>query len=132
MTHAYDPDLAAWSERLPPVDYSDLSRARTHIAELFARQPAAPNSGMTVEDTTTNDHADQAVPLRIYRPTQPDPHPLCLLYLHGGGFVTGDLQMADLRARRFVTNLAITVVCVDYRLAPEHPSQRVSKTATPP
>ena len=41
------------------------------------------------------------VPLRIYRPQSAGPHPV-LLYLHGGGWVIGDL---DTRRRRLPRSL---------------------------
>lgn len=43
------------------------------------------------------------------------------MWLHGGGWVFGDLETADAPARRVCEHLRATVVSVDYRLAPEHP-----------
>ncbi|MFZ8973984.1 MAG: alpha/beta hydrolase [Pseudomonadales bacterium] len=48
------------------------------------------------------------------RPNQP-----CLLWIHGGGYILGRAE--DVRAKRFARDLDITVVSVDYRLAPEYP-----------
>jgi acetyl esterase/lipase len=48
------------------------------------------------------------------RPDQP-----CLLWFHGGGYILGDAD--DNRAKQLAFDLDITVVSVDYRLAPEHP-----------
>ena len=59
------------------------------------------------------------VPLRIYRPQSEGPHPL-LLYLHGGGWVIGDLETADAACRDLCATAGCLVVSVDYRLAPEH------------
>jgi len=60
-----------------------------------------------------------AVPLRIYRPRAPGPHPL-LAYFHGGGWVIGDLDTADAACRDLCETAGCVVASVDYRLAPEH------------
>ena len=59
-------------------------------------------------------------PARVYRPIATGPHPT-LVYLHGGGFVIGDLDTHDQTCRRLCRDADTTVVSLDYRLAPEHP-----------
>ena len=44
-----------------------------------------------------------------------------LLWLHGGGYVTGSAHQDEPLYRRYATELGITVGAVGYRLAPEHP-----------
>ena len=44
-----------------------------------------------------------------------------LLYLHGGGFVAGDLDSHDRLCRYLAHHARALVVAVDYRRAPEHP-----------
>ncbi|PHK95518.1 alpha/beta hydrolase [Pseudoroseomonas rhizosphaerae] len=45
----------------------------------------------------------------------------CLLYLHGGGWVVGDLDSHDQPCRALANLTGASVIAVDYRLAPEHP-----------
>ncbi|WP_263262531.1 alpha/beta hydrolase [Pseudomonas sp. RIT-PI-S] len=61
-----------------------------------------------------------ALPLRLYRPNGKGPWPL-LVYLHGGGFVVGDLETHDGVCREFASRTPCAVLAVDYRLAPEYP-----------
>lgn len=64
-------------------------------------------------------HRDQRVPVRVY--AAEDDRGVTLVYAHGGGWVTGDLEYADEVCRHLAADAACTVVSVDYRLAPEHP-----------
>jgi acetyl esterase/lipase len=58
------------------------------------------------------------VPLRVYRASSPEPRPV-LVWIHGGGFFTGGLDMAeaDWTAREIAARADAVVVSVDYRLA---------------
>jgi len=65
------------------------------------------------------EHGD--IPVRVYTPEQAvgGDAPL-LVWLHGGGWVIGDLDTADATARALANRSGAVVVSVDYRLAPEH------------
>jgi acetyl esterase len=73
----------------------------------------------TVADRTI---AGPAGPLRVrvYSPKGEGPHPV-LMFLHGGGWVIGDLDTHDRECRILCNDTPCLVVAVDYRLAPEHP-----------
>lgn len=59
---------------------------------------------------------------RLYRPLGSRPADVLpgLLFLHGGGWVIGDLDSHDHLARSLANGAGCTVLAVDYRLAPEH------------
>lgn len=59
------------------------------------------------------------VPVRIYRPGAGTRGGV--VYLHGGGWVIGDLDSHDNVCRSLANRAGVVVVSVDYRLAPEHP-----------
>ena len=60
------------------------------------------------------------IPVRLYRGTDQANAP-CLLFLHGGGWVLGNLDSHDGICRRIAARTGACVLAVDYRLAPEHP-----------
>ncbi len=61
------------------------------------------------------------IPLRLYRPAGLDGPSPALIYVHGGGWVLGDLESHDKVCRAIGAQTPCCVVAVDYRLAPEHP-----------
>ena len=59
---------------------------------------------------------------RLYRGAATPDGPLPgVLYLHGGGWVVGDLASHDGVCRRLANLAGCRVLALDYRLAPEHP-----------
>ncbi|MQB41282.1 alpha/beta hydrolase [Rhizobium sp. ICMP 5592] len=92
------------------IDYDagcpTVQGARETVASIRDRQIDGPNGPIT---------------LRIYRGIgarlKNGPG---LLYLHGGGWVIGNLESHDEICRWFANLAQCTVVCPDYRLAPEH------------
>ncbi len=66
--------------------------------------------------------ANGELKLRVYRGkgTHADDKLPCMVFLHGGGWVIGNLQSHDRLCRALANRARICVVAVDYRLAPEH------------
>ena len=60
------------------------------------------------------------IPVRLYQPGTETGLPI-FVFLHGGGWVIGDLDTADNMARFLCKRAHCVVLSVDYRLAPEHP-----------
>ena len=59
-----------------------------------------------------------AMPVRVYRPSPASDLPV-LVWFHGGGWVTGNLDTHDQLGRLLADHVGAVVVSVDYRLAPE-------------
>ena len=85
-----------------------------------ASTPTPPQIGM-VRDLTA-DGPLGPIPLRVYRPAGvPASTPLAVLvFFHGGDWVIGDLETHDVLCRQLTAGSGVSVVSVDYRLAPEH------------
>lgn len=112
-----DPELEAAVSFFPPADLSDPGIARKHLAELAAAIPVPDIAGMSIENRTVP--GDVEVPIRIYRPRRTEGG--VLVWLHGGGFVMGDLDTEHPWATLLANDSGVTVISVGYRLAPEHP-----------
>src|SRR5690348_10452924 len=70
-------------------DYLALLRTPRPPVDNSARCPVARMEELRISD---------AVRVRVYRPEGDGPFPT-LVYFHGGGWVTGDLEMHDLTCR---------------------------------
>lgn len=69
-----------------------------------------------IKDTVIADR----VPVRIYHP-QPEQALPVLLFFHGGGHMSGSVEVYDPICRKLACHSEHIVVSVEYRLAPEHP-----------
>jgi len=69
-----------------------------------------------------------SIRVRIYSPDDSAVLPSVLMF-HGGGWVIGDLMMAEAQCRQLAIRAQCRVVSVDYRLAPEHPYPAAAEDA---
>jgi acetyl esterase len=63
--------------------------------------------------------AEWAVPIRVYRPLAMQIAPV-LVYIHGGGWFSGNLDAVDADCREICARAACVVVSVDYSLSKVH------------
>ncbi|WP_407686367.1 alpha/beta hydrolase [Mycobacterium sp. HUMS_1102779] len=84
------------------------------------RAAAADTAGVTVASETVPGPGGGKLGLRLYRAPTGSPAPL-LVYAHGGGFVTGNLDTDHAHCVELARAAGCLVVSVDYRLAPENP-----------
>lgn len=123
MTANFDEGMRAFirrAEQAFPPDYRDypLPRQREMYRALCAEFERPRPAEVTVTDGVVSGETGN-VPIRIYRPKGDAPQP-CLLYMHGGGFVFGDLDSHDGVSAEIADRAEVTVIAVHYRLAPEH------------
>jgi acetyl esterase len=115
MAMKMDPELEPFLPLFPPADLSDPVTARKNLAAAAASVPAPDTTGLEIEDRTVP--ADPDVAVRIYRPHQAQG---AIVWLHGGGFVMGDLDTEHPWAARLADGSGAVVISVGYRRAPEH------------
>lgn len=123
MAYAYDPELQPILEFLPALGIEDPVAARAGFAALIAMLNAElDENGVVIINRAIPGPGDAGeIPLRIYSPQGVAAPVAGLLYLHGGGFVIGNLDSEHGSCLALCRNLGIVVVSVDYRLAPETP-----------
>ncbi|MQY08744.1 alpha/beta hydrolase [Actinomadura macrotermitis] len=115
-----DPQYLAFLRRRlaaaqPPARSLQEAR-RAHAADLAA-SPRVP-AGHVRDLTITGPGGP--LPARLYRPRGPAPRPV-LVYLHGGGWVLGDVDAYDPVVRALAAASGVAWVSVGYRRPPEHP-----------
>ena len=123
-TAPLDPALAGFLAQVaaqggPPLESLPPPMARQVYRELAAALGLAAPAIASADDRVIDGPASPLT-LRIYQPDAKGPLPL-LLYVHGGGFVIGELETHDKVCRTLCHDVDAVVVAVDYRLAPEHP-----------
>lgn len=84
--------IAGRDKRCPPL---------AEVRDLIIDGPAGPLDG------------------RLYRPLGVAEGGPALVFIHGGGFVIGDLDTNDAFCRRLAAGAKVTVISANYRLAPE-------------
>lgn len=60
------------------------------------------------------------IPVRIYDPVNRDNQLPCLIFIHGGGWIVGDLDTNERTLRLLALESGIRILSVDYPLAPEN------------
>jgi acetyl esterase len=111
----------------PPGARTDPELARRYLDEVRPRLNTAPTVVEPVFDVH-DETVDGGPAARIYR-SEPTPgHPV-IVYLHGGGWVSGGLEMNDGWCRRMALATGAVLVSVEYRLAPESPYPAASDDA---
>ncbi|ONH30917.1 alpha/beta hydrolase [Pseudofrankia asymbiotica] len=125
-----EPGTVAVLDRLARWDLTSVDTIRVSYGAVAA-PPAPPKPQVTrLDEKIPGVDGRPDVTVRWYRPAGSGPGeagadaaaPLpCLLWLHGGAYIMGNLDENDDRLDRMVIELGCAVVSVDWRLAPENP-----------
>jgi acetyl esterase len=118
---ALDPAIAKVVEAMRPSPYLDLDALPIEEALPLVRFPASTVPPPNSEDRRIDAGLNRDLRVRLYFP-EGDRHDLpVLMHLHGGGFVTGTVEMDDARCGFLAREAGCIVASVDYALAPEYP-----------
>jgi acetyl esterase/lipase len=106
------------------IDFNDLPASRISSKKMWAAMktqlPVIP--GVTTEDRSIpGPKKSPDVKIRIYRPVKQAGLLPALLWIHGGGYILGDIDQEDFSSKQLALAGECVIVSVEYRLAPEHP-----------
>lgn len=93
-------------------------QVRGAVASFVGLQKPHQDVAKVIDETYDGPGGRQ--PLRIYLPRTDEVLPV-VVYFHGGGFIGGDLAVAEEPNRALANDAGAIVVAAGYRLAPEHP-----------
>jgi acetyl esterase len=102
------------TENRDPIEFRNIMAERA--SKLVLQRP----KNMVVSEKKFNtDHGD--VKARIYRSKNAPKNSPLLVYMHGGGWIIGDLNSHDAVCVDIALDCNMTVMAIEYALAPEHP-----------
>ena len=118
--------LAAAFERSgppPALPVGDVASRRVALDAMLGyfnneAQPVASKVDISDHSVVTPDGA--ALLARWYRQPSGDSR-AAVLYLHGGGMIAGSVPIFDGPVSRYVARTGVSMLSLEYRLAPEHP-----------
>lgn len=117
-------DLYSQMRRRPMPSYAELGvNAARELVEGAVHGQGRPVSMDSVRDIDI-DGVSGAICARLYKPVSSDKRSTkssLLVYLHGGGWVTGSIDANDPMCRMIAEATGFTVASVDYGRPPEHP-----------
>ena len=113
------PQALALLAMLPPASGVEPTVEEARRGNPDIGRPSGPAVGAT-RDVTIADADGNPMRVRFYVPANVPSAPLpALLFFHGGGWVTGDLDTHDATCRSLAVASGCQVVAVEYRCAPE-------------
>ena len=124
MRHEFSrvhPDLRSIAQRTPAFLFSRKTLWLTKRL-VGLTPPSHPPEDILIQNRSfLSGDKKQKTRVRIYRPKSVNAPSPVLVWMHGGGYVMGKPEMDEWRCVGYAREAGITVVSVDYRLAPKHP-----------
>jgi acetyl esterase len=123
VPYKYDPELEPFAAAYPDIDFADVQAARGVLLSMRQQLPpfVPPDSLLIEKRAIPGPAGDPDVEVCVITPRDLAAPAPALYWIHGGGFVLGDVD-GDLAATAHIAAAAgLVVVSVEYRLAPEHP-----------
>jgi acetyl esterase/lipase len=114
-------ELVKVAKLLPDLTYTPRSYRFLRLLMWLAGRPKTNPSVQIERHLIPSQDGTHCIRLRVYKPrSMVAPAPV-LVWMHGGGYVVGTPELSDPWSLHIVQELGISVVSVDYRLAPENP-----------
>jgi acetyl esterase len=123
LEHFIESDTASLLQNLaaqagPKLHEMPVNEARADVRALTQYCDLPCPTACVTQDLPRS--GELPVPIRLYSPAADTSGPV-IVFVHGGGFVLGDLETYDAWCSHLCTRSGMRVIAPDYRLAPEHP-----------
>jgi triacylglycerol lipase len=124
--HLVDPQLLPAVDGFPAMhfSYETLADIRTTVESFGEGYAPRADDGVTRDVVLVpGEKADPDVRILLFKPENPPAASglPAVIYIHGGGYVSGKADLYEDWCRHLVRELGAVVISVDYRKAPEAP-----------
>ena len=120
-TSLIHPELQAAAKWIPKINFSGKNLWLINILMRLAPTAKMPGD-VHIENVLISRHDDQEkIRVRVYKPKAIAAPAPALIWMHGGGYVTGKPEQDDRTCAQYARELGIVVASVDYRRAPKYP-----------
>lgn len=80
-----------------------------------------PQADKKAVNVITKEKSYENIRIRMYEIEDREKDSACMVFIHGGSFIGGSLEVVEESCRLLSQKAKILVINIDYRLAPEHP-----------
>ena len=115
-----DPEYWADYDAQPETDYRNLKELRALDSDMFS-DTMERDDVRERETTIPGPDGHKELVVKIYEPANRRDALPGLLWIHGGGYITGSALQHDPQCQMLCAQAGCVVVSPEYRLAPEHP-----------
>jgi acetyl esterase len=113
-------DYVAFCEQFEvPLSEDTVLLQRERYNAMRAQLAQAVSKTLKIHNEFVLGQDGHSIPIRIYRPND-KPNQPCCLFMHGGGFVVGNIETHHDWVAELSELSEVTIVSVDYRLSPEY------------